>query len=326
MQFNTPYGTADDQSASYLCGLEEGLAIGAITGGVNSGNGNQNIDYGIEGGIIGYSEDVYKEPAITHYTAWIEQSEDGGYWFHPEIFVDLIYSCFQNTAFSVSKVIKNSEFKEATCYGVRVYAGSSYIELYIEVEKFPLTGKVLNVSSFGTVKIRVQKGDKSTATGNDNTTIEIKKEKNGNSYRYYLNSNNYAFDAEMVWLDNIALWYTTDDVWYIPAIGWYHIELGQVGGPLAPNYGGVAVTPNLFSGFFPGKIEEETRTLMGVTLCTMKSTSSVDTIEAPNFGMLLTYKSGVDQGLKITLATDTSKYFYIRRWDRYFWIINRGTL
>ena len=39
MQFNTPYGMADDQSASYLCGLEEGLSIGAITGGVNSGSG-----------------------------------------------------------------------------------------------------------------------------------------------------------------------------------------------------------------------------------------------------------------------------------------------
>lgn len=36
MVFETPYGTADDQSASYICGLEEGLAIGAITGGVGS--------------------------------------------------------------------------------------------------------------------------------------------------------------------------------------------------------------------------------------------------------------------------------------------------
>lgn len=36
MEFNTPYGIADDQSASYFCGLQEGLACGAITGGVGN--------------------------------------------------------------------------------------------------------------------------------------------------------------------------------------------------------------------------------------------------------------------------------------------------
>lgn len=53
MQFNTPYGTADDQSASYICGLEEGLAIGAITGGVNSSTVGGGTDvFGIDECIL----------------------------------------------------------------------------------------------------------------------------------------------------------------------------------------------------------------------------------------------------------------------------------
>lgn len=52
MQFETAYGTADDQSASYFCGLEEGLAIGAITGGVNSGASGGGTGYTLgKGGI-----------------------------------------------------------------------------------------------------------------------------------------------------------------------------------------------------------------------------------------------------------------------------------
>lgn len=68
MQFNTPYGLADDQSASYLCGLEEGLAIGAITGGVNSGIGGGGGGGSLETGTtVAVSNVVFQSTDRTVY-------------------------------------------------------------------------------------------------------------------------------------------------------------------------------------------------------------------------------------------------------------------
>lgn len=68
MQFNTPYGLADDQSASYFCGLQEGLAIGAVTGGVNSGTGGgQGYTLG-KGGIYLTTDSFTLDGVASHKT------------------------------------------------------------------------------------------------------------------------------------------------------------------------------------------------------------------------------------------------------------------
>lgn len=93
MQFNTPYGTVDDQSASYICGLEEGLAIGAITGGVGAFKGNSyNYSALISGG-----ECIWKLATEKNLEATISYI---GYQFYNDAVIDAYAQMYSEYGFT----------------------------------------------------------------------------------------------------------------------------------------------------------------------------------------------------------------------------------